>query len=121
MLFDALPGTEQQRTLEALAALQGQREPSELLDGSLVRQLDRELFDPDQVPMNVATRSDGDLELDVRNMDLPTPVPESWQVTPLDERRSRVRVPAGAELFMAAGQRSRVHSARRLPEGFRPG
>ena len=121
MLFDALPETEQQRTLQALAALQGQRERSELLDGSLVRQLDRELFDPDQVPINVTTHSDGHLDLDVRNMDLPTPVPESWQITPVDERRSRVRVPAGAELFMAAGQRSRVQSAGRLPEGFRPG
>lgn len=121
MLFDALSETEQQHTLQALAALQGQRERSELLDGSLVRQLDRELFDPDQVPVNVASRSDGDLELEVRNLDLPDPVPETWQVSPVDARRSRIRVPAGAELFMPAGQRSRVQSAGRLPEGFRPG
>lgn len=121
MLFDALPGAEQERTLDSLAALGGARERAALLDGSLVRRLDDELFDPERIPVNRTATSDGALELEMRNMDLPETVPEGWQVTELDRRRSRVRIPAGADLFVPGTQRSRVQSAGRLPAGFRPG
>lgn len=121
LVIDALPGEQRQRTLAALASLSGHDDQARLLDGTLIRRLETNLYDAARVPVNLGASSSEPLELEMRNIDLPSPLPEGWQVAPINGRRSRVRIPAGAELFVPASYNSRVQAAGQLPSGFNPG
>lgn len=121
LVIDALPAEQRQRTLAALASLSGHDDEQRLLDGTLIRRLETNLFDAGRVPVNLGATSDEPLVLEMRNIDLPSPLPEGWQVDPVNGRRSRVRIPAGAELFVPSSYNSRVQAAGQLPSGFDPG
>jgi acetoacetyl-[acyl-carrier protein] synthase len=120
LIHSALATPARERTLSSLAALCGQEAATALLEGSLVRRLDNSLFDRERVPLNTAARSDQALTLTVRNLDLPTPLPANWQLTPLDRTRSELVIPAGAVL-VPGGEPARVQAAGQLPTGFDPG
>ncbi|MEY1662527.1 beta-ketoacyl synthase [Isoalcanivorax beigongshangi] len=124
LVFDALSADEQARTLAALAALDTRGrfggDAEALLEHTLVRRLDPTWVDADNVPISVQGTSNAPLKLEVRNMDLPQPLPAHWQVTPLDGRRSEVLIPAGSALLLPSSQRSKVQSAGQLPGGFDP-
>ena len=121
LVMDALDSTTRERTLHALSSLMpGAPGADGLLQGTLIRRLGNNLFDADNVGIHVNARASAPLVLEMRDMDLPTPVPASWTVTPLGDKRSRVAIPAGAELLLPATRRSRVQSAGQLPSGFDP-
>ncbi|MEE4250816.1 MAG: beta-ketoacyl synthase, partial [Alcanivoracaceae bacterium] len=78
LILDVLDTTRRQQTLTSLASLCGHQNEQQLLDGTLVRRLDSNLFDSTQVPVNVAASSSTALTVTVRNMDLPSPLPAHW-------------------------------------------
>lgn len=119
LIFDVLDDTRRQQTLTSLASLCGHQQEQQLLDGTLVRRLDNTLFDSTQVPVNVAASSTAPITVTVRNMDLPSPLPDHWQVKPVDRSRSELTIPAG-ELLLPAGEQARVQAAGQLPQGFDP-
>lgn len=148
MVIDALPSGQVQDTYNSLAALTGQlrKQDGKWLDskgaevhlneylaqlgpalkqGSLIRQLENNLFDPDLLPYlrnaSLGSASDEALEFKLRAKDLPSPLPPGWSVSAVDSE-GRVQVSA-ADKFDVALKCSRataVHSAGQLPSGFDP-
>ena len=115
LLLDALPHEARSRTLASLAALTGNTDSEQLLNGSLVRRL------PDStLPMTVQGVHDQPLCLEMRQMDLPEPLPDDWLVKPLGRSRVRVTIPAGQPLLVSTRQQARVQAAGQLPDGFDP-
>ncbi|HCD74761.1 MAG TPA: beta-ketoacyl synthase, partial [Alcanivorax sp.] len=92
LVFDALDDAGRRRTLDALGALNGVHSETALLNGTLIRGL------PESQRLNMAVNghSDSPLTLEMRNMDLPDPLPTGWRVEPVNRQRSRVTLPAGA-------------------------
>ncbi|MCC1497265.1 beta-ketoacyl synthase [Alcanivorax sp. 1008] len=119
LIFDVLSDTQRQQTLSSLSSLCGHQNEQQLLDGTLVRRLDNNLFDSSRVPVNVAASNSAPMTVTVRNMDLPTPLPPHWQVKPVDRSRSELTIPAG-DLLLPAGEQARVQAAGQLPQGFDP-
>lgn len=119
LIFDVLERQKQQQTLASLATLCGHHDEQRLLNGTLVRGLENTLFDPQQVPLNVAASSASALTLTVRNMDLPSPLPPGWRIKALDRSRSELTIPAG-NLLLPVGERATVQAAGQLPHGFDP-
>lgn len=120
LVIDALDSQQRHHTLKHLAALTGLDQQQALLDATLVRRLEGNLFNASEVPANMAARLDTDASLTVRNMDLPDPLPAGWQVKPISRTHSEVRVAAGCQVFMPAPHRARVQAAGQLPTGFDP-
>ena len=118
LVFDALPAAERSRVLRSLAALGGRAEGPAVLDDTLVRRL------PDDIggglSVNLSARSGQPIELEMRVIDLPDPLPDSWQCESLGDKRVRVRLPADSEVLLPARQRSKVGAAGQLPGGFDP-
>lgn len=116
MVFEALDAQRQQQTLDSLSALTGLSDRQQLLNATLIREL------PEAVRITMASNghSDTPVTLEMRNLDLPHPLPEGWQATELNRHRSRVTVPAGAELRAPAAIARRVSAAGQLPSGFDP-
>ena len=119
LIFDVLEHQQQQQTLTSLATLCGHDNAQQLLDGTLVRGLEKNLFDPQQVPSNVAASSATALTLTIRNMDLPSPLPAGWQIKALDRNRSELTIPAG-NVLLPTGEQAPVRAAGQLPSGFDP-
>ena len=117
LVFDALDDAGRRRTLDALGALNGVHSETALLNGTLIRGL------PESQRLNMAVNghSDGLLTLEMRNMDLPDPLPAGWRVEPINRQRSRVTLPAGADLRVPTDVTRRVSAAGQLPDGFDPG
>ncbi|MZR62401.1 beta-ketoacyl synthase [Alcanivorax sp. DP30] len=116
LIFDALPEIQRHATLRTLAQLTGREEDS-LLDGTLIRALPVE----HRLHAAISGTSDIPVTLEMRNMDLPDPLPAGWQVTPIDKRRSRVTLPAGQGMNVPLDAPRRVSAAGQLPSGFDPG
>jgi len=116
LVFDALEPARQDSTLASLAALTGGHGREALLNGTLIRGLpaDRRLS------MAVNGHSDSPVTLEMRNLDLPDPVPAGWRVEPISRQRSRVTLPAGAGLRVPTPIARRVSAAGQLPDGFDP-
>ena len=148
MVIDALPSDQVQATYNSLAALTGQLKKSEgkwtdgnsvevnldeylaqlgptLKQGTLIRGLENNLFDPDLLPYirNAAlgSASDQPLEFTLRKKDLPTPLPAGWNVSDLGlEGQVRISVAENLEVSLKCSRETAVHSAGQLPSGFDP-
>ncbi|PCI80766.1 MAG: beta-ketoacyl synthase [SAR86 cluster bacterium] len=148
MVIDALPSSQVQATYNSLAALTGQLKKSAgkwtdgngievnlneylsqlgpaLRQGSLIRGLENNLFDPDLLPYlrNAAlgSASDQPLEFTLRKKDLPTPLPTGWSVSDPDlEGRVQVSTVENFEVALKCSRETAVHSAGQLPSGFDP-
>lgn len=121
LVESAIAADKRSAMLQSLSALTGTSDEQALLDATLVRRMENGVLDPLAFPVSVAANSDSALSLTVRNMDLPQPLPDGWEVQPLDRSRSIVRMPADQRLLAPAGYESRVQAAGQLPTGFDPG
>ena len=148
LVIDALPSSQKQATYHSLAALTGQLKKSEgrwtdgegvevnldeylsqlgptLKQGTLIRGLENNLFDPDLLPYlrnaDLGSPSDRPLEFTLRKKDLPTPLPAGWSVSDADiAGRVRVSAADNVEVSLKCSRESAVHSAGQLPSGFDP-
>ena len=148
MVIDALPSAQVQATYHSLAALTGQLKKSDgkwtdgngvqvnldeylaqlgpsLKQGTLIRGLENNLFDPDLLPYlrnaTLGSASDQPLEFTLRKKDLPTPLPSGWSVSEPDlEGRVRVSTAENIEVSLKCSRETAVHSAGQLPSGFDP-
>lgn len=108
-------------TLEAYLTAHAQ----DILDGTLIRKLERNLFDPDHVPMHTPLSlqpvSEGErLEFRIPTRKLPANLPAGWQVVGSEGNLSRVRVDGALEVLIRDSFRSPVNTAGQLPTGFAP-
>lgn len=116
LVFDALDPGRQRSTLASLTALTGAGNDTALLDATLIRAL------PEDVRLTLAVNGHGDspVTLEMRNLDLPDPLPTGWTLSPVNRQRSRVTIPAGADLRAPIPLARRVSAAGQLPDGFDP-
>ena len=89
---------------------------------SLVRRIHKGLFDVDNVPStrDVEMDSDQGSEFTLRRKDLPSPVPNNWQVSTIDDKTVNVKVDGNLSIKMETFRKLDVQSAGILPTGFEP-
>ena len=132
LVIDAIAKEKADLTVKSLTRLMGLADQplndqvrQAVLDGTLVRQLDENIFDPNNIAFNARLAIEpcgGDalcFELPVKN--LPEPIPEHWRIETLDDKRLRVHVSASQDFFLPSHRKLKVQSAGQLPSGFDPG
>jgi len=148
MVMDGLSEQKKQQTLINLAALTGQlrKENDKWLDpqgaevnldnylqqlapqltqGSLIRELEQNLFNPQELLFHRKATLSGTgedaLKFELRRKSLPTPLPPGWEVVD-SETPGKVCVTAtdSFEIMLKCSRESSVHSAGQLPSGFDP-
>ena len=102
LVIDALDQDRQASTYRSLAQLMGRSEVESLSDEdrahirdhTLIRRI--ELFDPDSVTWQSAAKLAGgtgqQLKFTLASRQLPEPLPDNWQITPVDERKVEVTI-----------------------------
>ncbi|WP_039912032.1 beta-ketoacyl synthase [Cellvibrio mixtus] len=147
MVIESLPELPRQETLAGLAVMMGlisyvegayrdsadqaldladieARYGEQILDGTLIRRIDKSFFDVDAAHwQKSATLGAGDspLVFELRKRDLPEPVPTDWLVNDIDGDRVRVTASGGLEVKFDSYRDIPVKSAGQLPRGFNPG
>lgn len=148
LVFDQLPDSEQLRTLQNLAVLRGllswngqawhdrdnqQIEPSSwlrnqqqlILDGTLIRKLENNLFDPEhllmQSPVTLeAAGDDGRVHFSLPARKVPQVLPQGWEILANDGRTCRISCSDGLEVLVRDYFPCPVNTAGQLPSGFVP-
>ncbi len=126
LVIDQLNPDLKNETLQSLACLMNQSEVNErhILDHTLVRRLETNLFDPDAIRINRSARLSGAdnqvLSFKLRKNQLPTIIPDSWEVTELGGSEVQVRCNDSVEILFPDQRDSRVNSGGQLPSGFEP-
>ncbi len=129
MIFESLGGQQKQETVASLASLMGLETDDEsgVLNGTLVRRIESNHFDADATPLVRRFTLDAHhgkaASFTVTRRNLPTQIPSSWQVEPLDEEGKKVRVTVTEhqEVKMNTTEPISVKTAGQLPSGFDPG
>lgn len=97
---------------------------AEILDGTLIRRIEKTFFDVDAAHWQksaVLGAGNSPLVFEMRRRDLPEPVPASWQLEDLDADRVKVSIDGGLEVKFDSYRELPVKSAGQLPRGFNPG
>ncbi|MFK7865748.1 MAG: beta-ketoacyl synthase [Pseudohongiellaceae bacterium] len=133
IVFDALGTDAQNSTLASLAVLCGSKVNSaseltsqapQLLESTLIRELEDTLFQPAEIPLHAKAVLNGatsdQLEFKIQTKKLPTPLPNNWEVCSESNGNSTVRVSGDLDVLLPATRKSDVNSAGQLPKGFDP-
>jgi len=147
LILDRLPTTQANETLASLAALtgllkqeqgqwtdgQGRRvEPDEhlkqlepqLRSNTLIRRLEKNLFDPDQLQVRkrATLHADGDRPLSfvIRSQHLPDDIPLHWQISDAGNGMLRIEASQHTDVLLPGTRPIAVNSAGQLPSGFDP-
>lgn len=148
MVIDSLSESQRQETLQGLAVMMqrvkyvdGQFQNSagellsaeevvaaykdDILDNTLVRRIGKQYFDVESLPFNqnvdLSTVPNQTVQFELKKRQLPTPIPSSWNITELDEKRVQVSIDGDdAQLQLATTYVSAVQAAGQLPDGFDP-
>lgn len=148
LVFDALPREEQDGTLQNLAVLTGRLRHAEgqwldgddravdlatwlklhrqtLLDGTLIRKLENNLFEPAQIlaqnPVTLEGTGEGNtLTFSLAAKKLPTVLPENWQILQNDGKTVRIQAQGGVDVLVRDHFKIAVNTAGQLPTGFAP-
>lgn len=123
LVLEALSASDQQKTLQALKALRNLPEDSseaDILDGTLIRRLETNLFDSQAIDYHhpVTVREGSQMILNARR--LPDPLPENWQLETLEDGKVKVLVGDTHKLMVPCTRHSPVNAAGQLPSGFQP-
>ncbi len=146
MILESLPEKERRRTLLGLGAMMGlisgdssgyrdsngvqitvpdQALADAVVNGTLIRRIEKDLFDPDSVPMHktVTLRgaADKSFRFEISKRDLPQPLPSNWLLRAVDKNHVEVTVDGKGEWLIHARRDFPVKAAGQLPRGFDPG
>jgi acetoacetyl-[acyl-carrier protein] synthase len=94
-----------------------------ILEHTLVRGLEPDFLDPGNVGWNCKarlTQGHGPVSFFVSQRDLPSRLPERWQVSEAVAGRVRIDVPEDAEILLPVTRALEVSAAGQLPTGFDP-
>lgn len=126
LVFDALNQEKQNRTLKNLAGLTGQdvSHKSELLAGTLIRDLETNYFNTTAVPFHqraVLHGKEGQaFRFTIKKKHLPNPVPSSWEISAGDDGELTVVTNDKLSVMLDTERSSEVRAAGQLPSGFDP-
>lgn len=92
--------------------------------GTLIRKLEKNLFDPDQLLFHKRATLHADSEQPVtfliKRQQLPDQIPLGWMISDAGDGRVRVEAPIALNVLTENFRRSPVNSAGQLPSGFDP-
>ena len=124
MVEEALGVEQRRRMLAALSQLTGQTDDRSLLDGTLIRRIEANHFDPAHVAWNqrLPTRSNGSpVGFEIHRRHLPLPVPADWKLSPgEDADHVRVSIVGEQQFLLPTHREFEVKAASQLPTGFDP-
>ncbi len=126
LVVDALPEADAQTTWQSLAQLMGvdADQRTYMRDHTLIRELEANLFDPDQVPHNRAVEIPATPEqpsvIRMRRKDLPESCPADWQCRELDGGWVEVQLQSPQQILLPQTRAMTVRAAGQLPSGFDP-
>ncbi|MFT5758110.1 MAG: acetoacetyl-[acyl-carrier protein] synthase [Alteromonadaceae bacterium] len=95
----------------------------QILDGTLIRKIEKNHFDPDATPWQqkmTMQQVDNAICFETRAKDLPSPLPRTWQVTELEDKRVRVVIDGDVEVKHDSVRDNPVKAAGQFPTGFEP-
>lgn len=146
MVFESLSAAAQQETILSLAALMklavwqegnwtldgaavsasvcAERCRDAVLEGTLIRRIEPNFFDPDAVLSNKPVRWEPAAGADtfiLASKNVPEPLPANWIVEAIDDKTSRVTLKQGLDFFLPSISPMGVQAAGQLPSGFNPG
>ena len=129
MIYESLNVKQQQGLVSSLASLMGLDQDDEkgVLGGTLVRKIDPSVIDTDATPLSLNIDIEGDArsptQFDLSARQMPTSIPDSWDVHPLDEEGRKFRISVAEPLSARVDVRNelQVKAAGQLPAGFDPG
>ena len=130
-ILDALDAEKQATTYQSLAVLMGVQDklrdaPEATKDyienHTLIRRI--ELWDPDHIDVHsrakLKAKDGAPLVIRMAQNQLPTEIPDSWQVNPVEDGDVEVAIKDTAQVLLNDTRSSRVTSAGQLPTGFDP-
>lgn len=97
-----------------------------ITDHTLVRKLEKNLFDPDAMLTHTASKlsmaESNPISFEMRSRHLPNSIPDNWKVETLNDGTDKVRVTieGDLEVLFKDARTSTVNSAGQLPSGFKP-
>lgn len=97
---------------------------SSIKTGTLVRRINDELFDVDNVPYQrkiQLTPNDAGMIFTTKKSHLPRVIPEHWKVTDIDDKQVEVVISETVEMLIPDSYKAKVSSGGQLPNGFDPG
>lgn len=95
----------------------------QILAGTLIRKIEKNHFDPDatqwQQKMTMQATEHG-ITFETRARDLPSPLPLTWKITELEDKRVRVDIAGQVEIKHDSERDNPIKAAGQFPTGFAP-
>jgi len=95
----------------------------QILAGTLIRKIEKNHFNPDAThwhqKMNISP-TDKHITFELRTKELPNPVPSSWIVTELADKRVSVKIPEELTVTHDSYRDNPIKAAGQMPTGFEP-
>jgi acetoacetyl-[acyl-carrier protein] synthase len=95
----------------------------QVLAGTLIRKIEKDHFDPDathcHTKMNIIP-TDGNICFEIKAKELPSPLPRTWQVTELEDKKVHVEITDNLEIKHDSTRDNPVKAAGQFPTGFEP-
>jgi acetoacetyl-[acyl-carrier protein] synthase len=94
----------------------------QILDHTLIRRIEPECFDVDHVMFNkqASLQLEQPIQFTLKKRQMPTVVPENWQVESVNAHIVQVTVKETLEAILPDTKTAQVQSAGQLPSGFKP-
>lgn len=129
IILESLATIDRQKTIASLAHLMGNPSASEdwVINHTLVRRIENSYFDVEAAPVgkSLNLRSDGGRAISfvLSRRELPRPLPDHWELQPLDEEGKQFKVTLNGEQRIKIDSTTLmpVQAAGQLPSGFNPG
>ncbi|MEW6990308.1 beta-ketoacyl synthase [Colwelliaceae bacterium 6441] len=95
----------------------------QILDGTLIRKIEKNHFDPDATPWQqklTMQQVDNAICFETKARDLPTPLPRTWKITELEDKKVRVEIAGEVEIKHDSTRDNPIKAAGQFPTGFEP-
>ncbi|MFK7733020.1 MAG: beta-ketoacyl synthase [Pseudomonadales bacterium] len=132
LVVDALSEAQAARTWHSLAQVMNLETGngldagliSQIRDNTLIRRIGSDHFDTENIPwnrrVNLRPEPERPIFFDLRTKHLPAQIPDSWEISHMDDRTVRVIVQGACEMMLPDSLISDVKAAGQLPTGFDP-
>ena len=123
LVLDKLSDQHRRETVEAIRVLRNLSSDSsevEVLSGTLIRQLETNLFDSSAIYYHHPVQALAGTEMIVSGRRLPDPLPAGWQVDNLPNGQVKITIGEPQKLMVPSTRQSTVNAAGQLPSGFAP-
>lgn len=126
MVIDRLDQSLADATYKSLASLMNLASVDKqyILDHTLVRQIENNLFDPASIRINKTAQlsgsSDNNLVFRLKRNQLPRAIPPGWIINEINHALVQVTIDQDIDILFPDHRVSKVQSAGQLPSGFEP-